>query len=569
MKGDFSMQSVRTLFRLDLKSRFGSVQKIGLSKRMMQICGYVFFVAIYALLIVGIYFLTSMFVKESGLRLEFLVIISTATILIATAVATSTIVKNLYQNGDNELLLRFPVSGKEILLSKSIYCFLHNLVVCVLLMLPFYLTFGIVTKAPAGDYFAYLAIMLISTLIPFFVANIIAVPVMKIMNVVKNQFLLVLIFTIIAICGVFVLYLTSLSNVLEFLKNSEQDIFSPVVIEYIKAFANNAYPFKWYAELINGKVYGGLNGGQMALRCLYIFLLNAVLGVLAYFVTTRQYYKTILYGIETQKTSFTKKIKDKQHSVPVALFRREFYLILRSFNYSFQYFAMACAAPVMVFFCNRLACTMGTESVGAGIMPGLTLMVVVIFVAIIVSFASTCISREGESFYHTKIIPVSYTTQVLVKFFLYSIVAAISVALCCMVSGIYYTSEAGGKLLTALDVGAIFGISLITVISLTCLSMIADIKSPTFNVSGDGEMVSANKNLAIALVVGIVVAAVYGIFGMVFSFMPLVIGDWVVIETGNMAQIYGVLSVFSVLLLIGSVLGLFINLNKRYHKLIP
>lgn len=27
MKGEFSMQSVRTLFRLDLKSRFGSTQK--------------------------------------------------------------------------------------------------------------------------------------------------------------------------------------------------------------------------------------------------------------------------------------------------------------------------------------------------------------------------------------------------------------------------------------------------------------------------------------------------------------------------------------------------------------
>ncbi len=569
MKGEFSMQSVRTLFRLDLKSRFGSVQKIGVSKRIMQILGYVFFAAIYALLIVGIYFLTNMFVEKSGLRLEYLVMIATATILIATAIATSTVVKNLYQNGDNEMLLRFPVSGKEILLSKSIYCFLHNFVVCVLMMLPFYISFGAVTDAPAGDYFAYLGVILISTLFPYSVANIIAVPVMKIMNKVKNQFLLVLIFTIIAICAVFVLYLTSLGNVLEYMKDSEQNIFSKDVIGYFQAFANNAYPFKWYAELINGKVYSGLSGGQMALRCLYIFLLNAALAVGAYFVTTRQYYKTILYGIETQKASFTKKVKDKQHSQPVALFRREFYLILRSFNYSFQYFAMACAAPVMVFFCNRLACTMGTESVGAGIMPGLTLMVIVIFVAIIVSFASTCISREGDSFYHTKIIPVSYTTQVLVKFVLYAAVAAISVSLSCLVSGVYYTSETGGQLLTPLDVGAIFGISLITVISLTCLSMIADIKSPTFNVGGDGEMVQANKNLAIALIVGIVVAALYGIFAMVCSFLPLQIGSWVVVQAGNMEQIYGVLSIFSILLLIGSVLGLFINLNKRYLKLIP
>lgn len=569
MKGEFSIQSVRTLFRLDLKSRFGSTQKIGAWKRILQCCNYLFFIAIYALLIVGIYYLSKIFVDRSGLRLEFLVIVATATILFATLVATGNIVKNLYQNGDNEMLLRFPVSGKEILAAKSIYCFLHNLAVCVFTMLPFYITFGVVTHAVVGDYFSYIAVVLLSSLLPFFLANIIAVPVMKIVNAVKNQFLLILIFAILVICAAFIFYLTALGNVLTYMKDSNQTIFSPDMISRYQSFARNAYPFNWYAELINGKRYGDLSGGQMALRFLYLFLINGALGVVAYFVKSREYYKTILYGIETQKASFKKKIKDKQRPVYYALFRREFYLILRSFNYSFQYFAMACAAPVMVFFCNRLACTMGTESVGADIMPGLTLMVIIIFVTIIVSFASTCISRDGACFYHTKVIPVSFTGQILVKFFLYSMVATVSVALSCAVSGIYYTSDAGGNLLSALDVGAIFGISEITVISLTCLSMIADIKSPTFNVSGDGELVSANKNVAIALIIGIVIAVAYGVFAMVFGFLPLQIGDWVVVERGNMNQIYAVLSVISLLLLGGSVTGMFVNLNKRYLNIIP
>lgn len=570
MKGEFSMQSVRTLFRLDLRSRYGSAQKIGVGKRLLQIGNLLFGLVVYALLIVGIYYLSEIFVERSGLRLEFLVIVATATILLATIIATGTVVKNLYQNGDNEMLLRFPVSGKEILVAKSIYCFLHNLVVCVMIMLPFYITFGVVTKAVVGDYFSYIAIILLSSLLPFFIANIIAVPVMKVVNLVKNQFLLILIFTIIVICLGFIFYLTALSNVLEYLKDSNQNIFSQGMIERYRAFANNAYPFKWYAELINGKRYGALSGGQMALRFLYIFLLNAVFGVGAYFVTTRQYYKTILYGIETQKASFKKKIKDKQKPTVVALFNREFYHILRSFNYSFQYFAMAFAAPVMVFFCNRLACTMGTESVGTQIMPGLTLMVIIIFVTIIVSFASTCISREGDCFYHTKVIPVSYTTQILVKFFMYSIVASISVALCCAISGGYYTSAKGGHLLTPLDVGAIFGISEMTVISLTCLSMIVDIKSPTFNVGGDGELVSANKNVALAMIIGIVVAVAYGVIAMIFSFLPLTIGDWVVFPgIGSMKEIYTALSVFSIILLAGSVTGLFVNLNKRYLHIIP
>lgn len=561
------MQSVRTLFRLDLKSRYGISQGDGRLKKLAQVGNILFFVLVYAVLVVGIYYLSNVFVTRSGLRIEFLVIIATFTIALATIVSTSTVIKNLYQNGDNEMLLRFPVSGKEILVAKSIYCYLHNLVTCLLTMLPFYISFGVVTHASVGDYFAYIGIVLLSTFLPFFIANIIAVPVMKVMNLVKNQFLLVLIFTIIVVCAVFVFYLVSLSNVLKYLKNSNQTIFSADMIARYQHFAQNAYPFNWYAEIINGKKYAGLSSGQYALRFLYMFLINAALGVGAYFVTTREYYKTILYGIETQKASFKKKIKDVRRPVWYALFRREFYLILRSFNYSFQYFAMACAAPVMVFFCNRLAASMGTESVGASIMPGLTLMVIVIFVTIIVSFASTCISREGNCFYHTKIIPVSYTNQILVKFLLYSLTGSLSVALSCAVSGGYYTSEAGGHLLTPLDVGAIFGIAEMLVLSLTCLSMIADIKSPTFNVSGDGELVAANKNVALALIVGIVAAIVYGLFTMLFSFFPFSIGNLVI--GGNMNAIYLILSIVTLLLLAGSLAGLFVNLNKRYQKIVP
>ena len=561
------MQSVRTLFKLDLKSRNGISPDAGKLKKFAQFGNMLFFVLVYAVLVVGIYYLSNVFVTRSGLRIEFLVIIATFTIALATIISTSTVIKNLYQNGDNEMLLRFPVSGKEILVAKSIYCYLHNLVTCLLTMLPFYISFGVVTHASVGDYFAYIGIVLLSTFLPFFIANIIAVPVMKVMNLVKNQFLLVLIFTIIVVCAVFVFYLVSLSNVLKYLKNSNQTIFSADMIARYKHFAQNAYPFNWYAEIINGRKYAGLSSGQYALRFLYMFLINGALGVGAYFVTTREYYKTILYGIETQKASFKKKIKDVRRPVWYALFRREFYLILRSFNYSFQYFAMACAAPVMVFFCNRLAASMSTESVGASIMPGLTLMVIVIFVTIIVSFASTCISREGNCFYHTKIIPVSYTNQILVKFLLYSMTGTLSVALSCAVSGGYYTSEAGGHLLTPLDVGAIFGIAEMLVLSLTCLSMIADIKSPTFNVSGDGELVAANKNVALALIVGIVTAIAYGLFTMLFSFFPFSIGSLVI--GGNMSAIYLILSVITLLLLAGSLAGLFVNLNKRYQKIVP
>ncbi len=568
MKQKVSWQSVKTLFRLDLRSRYGNDKDLSARGKVGRIVNLLFTLVVYGILVAGIYFLSNMFVVRSGLRIEFLVIATTLTMGIATVVAISNVVKNMYMNGDNELLLRFPVNGKEILLAKSIYCALHNIVICFMLMLPFYVVFGVVTVATVGFYFAAIGMILFSSLLPFFFANLVAIPVMRFVNLAKNQFLIILLFTIGLICAAFILYMQALSGVLEYLSDEKTTLFSMDTIAQYKVFAANAYPFNWYAYLLNGKVAGGMLPKDLAMSFLWVLIINVALGVGAYLVTAKFYYNTILKGIETEKTSFQKKnAKNRKRTIFGTLLNREFFLIFRSFNYSFQYLAMACAAPVMVYYCNALAATMGKKSVGASIIPGLTLLVIIIFVTIIVSFASTSISREGNVFYHTKVIPVRFSTQILTKLFLYSLVATASVILCCLTVGIAFATDKGGNLLSTSDVLAIFGISELTVLAQTCLSMWADVKSPTFNVSGDGELVSANKNVALSLFVGILTAVIFGVFAMIFSFQGLTFGDFSI--NMPMSQVYGILAGVSGGILVASVCLLFINLEKSYRNIMP
>lgn len=567
MKDSVSWASVKSLLRLELRSRFGSKVEMSVKDKVMKAVNVIFTIAVYAILVAGIYFLTDMFVKRSNLRFEFLVLATVFTMVITTAVAIGNVVKNLYMSGDNELLLRFPVSGKEILLAKSIYCFIHNVIINAMVILPFYIIFGVVTSAGPGYYFASFGVMLVAMLLPYAIANLLAIPVMMLVNLVKNQFLLVLIFLIGIICAGFILYMTALSGILTYMKEEGQNMFSAEMIARYRDFAAAAYPFKWYAILLNGKASGMFTGADIGLSFLYIVLMTGALGVGAYFTTTRAYYKTILNGIETEKVSFHKKTPNVQRSVFGTLLHREFFLILRSFNYSFQYLAMAIAAPVMVYYCNDLAATMGKDTVGAAIVPGLTLLVIIIFVTIIVSFASTSISREGNAFYHTKIIPVSYTQQILAKLFLYAVVGTGSVVLSCIVVAAAFGTDKAGNLLTSMDIGCIFIISEMLVLSLTCLAIWADVKSPTFNVVGDGELVSANKNVAVSLLVGILVAVAYGVFSMIFSFLPLQIGDKVIID--GMNDIYLILSMISVVILAASFTTLFVNLEKRYQNIAP
>ena len=566
MKTGISWLSIKTLLRLELRSRFGSRVETPVKTHIGRALNILFTLIVYGILVLGIYYLADMFIVRSELRYEFLVFSTVFTMVIATAVAIGNVVKNLYMSGDNELLLRFPVNGAEILIAKSIYCFIHNLIINALLILPFYIVFGVVTKAGAGYYFASIGVMILAVLLPYFVANLVAIPVMILTNFVKNQFLLVLIILIGLICAGFILYMTALKGILNYLGEEQVNLFSGAMILQYKSVATKCYPFKWYATLLSGTPYG-FSSAEVGLSFLYIFLMTAAVGVAAYFVTAKFYYKTILNGIETEKVSFHRKTPNTCRTIFGTLLHREFYLILRSFNYSFQYLAMAVAAPVMVYYCNDLAATMGKDSVGAAIVPGLTLMVIIIFVAIIVSFASTSISREGNAFYHTKIIPVSYTVQVSVKLFLYAIVATASVVLSCIVVAAAFGTEQAGNLLSPLDIGCIFAISEMTVLSLTCLAIWADVRSPIFNVVGDGELVSANKNLALSLLVGILVAVVYGAVAMILGFLPIEIGGFSVVD--GLGDVYLILSMVSLVILGISLTMLYVNLDKRYQKIAP
>ena len=170
--------------------------------------------------------------------------------------------------------------------------------------------------------------------LPYAIANILAIPVMMVMNLVKNQFLLVLILLIAAICGVFILYMTALSGVLQYMRDESAGMFSPEVMAMFRNMADSAYPFRWYALLL-----GGWFAGYSAAEAGAVFPVSlphhgGARALRRISSTTRTYYKIILTGVETEKVSFQKKIPNIKRTVFGTLLHREFFLILRSFNYS-------------------------------------------------------------------------------------------------------------------------------------------------------------------------------------------------------------------------------------------
>lgn len=551
------MSNFLITLKMEFRGHFGLGKNPNRKAWSVFALNLVFDAIIYCVFLTAMYFVSSMVLTGSiPMQYEYLVVATLASMLVQLATSTGSLIKVLYYDVDNELLMRFPIDGMELFLAKAAFVFCNNLILAFLFTLPFYVFYGVFAGMGGGYYVASVAMAMFISLIPFFVANLIAVPVMHLNNLIRNKFGLKLAFIIFLMVLAFSIYMLLLRGILEYYQTSESSVlFSDELMMKIKSIARSIIPASWFANILIGEKAG--------LSSLYVSLITLGVGAISLYLAHRSYYPTLLKSLEKGREAFTKKTKNKPKSQFAAIFTTELKVIFRSFNYSFQYLAMAIAAPLMVYFCNNLAVAVGDSAVGGAIIPGLTLMVVLIFDTIIVSFASTTISRNGATFYMTKLIPVPYKTQILAKMLLYFTVAGASSLLSCLVTWAAFGGERYGNYMGILDVLGIFVISAFIIISQTCVAIMSDMKSPTFDVNGDGELTQANKNVSNSMILGITIAVIYGLLAMIFTYLPIGMMKM------GVKGMYLILGGVSLVLAAVTLLVLLLTVDKKYQKIVP
>lgn len=548
-------------FLITLKMEFRGIFNLGKDPTQkawgLFALNLIFSAIIYAVMVCGIYFICKMILQGSiPMNYEYLALATFISMLVQFVSAAGQLVRVLYYDSDNELLIRFPLEGIELFLAKSVFVYINTLIISIVVTLPFYVFYGIFNNMNGWFYLHSVTTTLLISLIPFFLANLISVPVMHLNNLIRNKFGLKLTLIILLIIVGFSLYMMLLRGILEYYQTQESDtLFTEKTLLILKTIAKGLVPASLYANVLYGEMVWQ--------SILMIFLITAVLGLVSMYLGSQSYYPVLLKSIEKGREAFHKKSKDKPKSVFGTILYTELLTIFRSFNYSFQYLAMAIAAPFMVYFCNNLAVAVGDSSVGGAIIPGLTILVILIFDTIIVSFASTTISRTGENFYFTKIIPIKYRTQLLVKMVLYMIVAGGSNLITCISTWLIFGGKNYGNHIGIVDVLGIFGISFFIIIALTCIAILSDMRSPTFDTNSDGDLVQANKNVTISMVLGIVISVLFGIFAMLFTYIPM--GTW----RAGINGVYIILNAFSFIMAVISSSILFSTAEKRYEKIVP
>lgn len=533
------MNSFRTLFRLELKARFGTKGQKPLLKVVRTGLLLVFVALVYMLYIFGAKQIIEMF-HLYDISSEFLILFIGIAQLILAVFGISSVINTLYHSGDNELLLRFPVSGSAIFLAKITMLVVYQVIFTVAVMLPVFIIFGLETNQ-AWTYYALMPlVMLICVALPLGISNLFAIPAMHLSSQTKHMFTLSLLVSVIFVAAGFALYMNVVQGVVDYMKEEAMSFFSKESIAIVSKAVKYIIPSNFIAYMMIGE--------NMVFNSLMSIFSVCVVIAAALLVIRKFYMGTVLKNIEVEGTSFTKPTVNKVRTPAMAVFKREFTEIFRSSNYSFQYLCMAVAAPVMVFYCNKLAAVMGENTIGSVIVPALTMMVMLIFVSIILSFAASSVSREGENFYLTKISPVSFRMQVMVKLGLYMLVSTISSLITAVV--VWLTGQV--ELWAA---ASAFGISFMISVAITCFAVRLDTSKPQFAVGGDGELSVGNISTFITLFIGFLISVLYGLFGMVGIFL------WG--ETMTFAILGGVSGV----LMIAAVLWLMIGLEKRYSRI--
>ena len=534
------MNEFKTLFRLELKSRFGTK---GTGKPVFTVLKVLIILAliavVYAAYIFGVKQLISMF-HLYEMSTEFLILFVAISELILTLFGISSVIKNLFRSGDNELMMRFPVTPGAVFAAKISIFILYQVIFTLVMELPVFIMFGIIT-AQTWSYYALLPVVLIFCIVfPLSIANLLAIPVMRIGARAKNMFALSLLVSVILVAAGFAIYMNIIQGVVDYMKEEAMSFFSRETMGIVSEAAKYIYPSNWFVYMLIGEWRVGAS--------LLSLLVVAIFATGAFFLNKNYYLDTILRDIEGNGATFTIVTKNKERSPTWATFRREFLDIFRSSNYSFQYLCMAVAAPVMVYYCNKLAAAMGENSIGAIIVPALALMVMLIFCAIILSFAASSVSREGDNFYLTKIVPVSYRTQVLIKIALYMTVSTASILVTTILIFVTGQISAGYAFSAA-------GIAFLISIAVTAFAVRLDTTRPQFAVGGDGELTVGNVSTFVTLFVGFAISVVYGLFGMVGIFL------W------GLTKTFLILAGVSFLLAVAAVLWLMIGLDKRYERI--
>ena len=471
---------------------------------------------------------------------ELLSIVLLATQGISLFFALGTVLNTLYLSKDNQMLICLPITANHLFLSKIIMIYLKELVVNSAIVVPLLLALGSFSRFGLSYYFSLPLLLLFLPALPIIVAGFLSVPVMIVIRFLKKHPLLAIIaiFTFAAAClWVYMSLISALAQEFDIagkqyetaIKVNEaiSDFGKKIPIYYKMALTMASFFANWYFYPI-------------------YFISCIVITCITVLFTRHFFFKIAMSHFENTVRAIPKVKPFRKHNKFVSLFIKEALCAFRSPSDLFEYFLFTVMMPFIVFTYDTLLMSINVNQAGINMVAGAHVMVVALLAMLSNISSASAISRDGENFYTSKIIPVNYYSQIFAKFAFNAVFTLGSLLITAIISAFVYPiwQVLLGTLAVAM---ASFGhIAL-------CIN--TDIKNPTVNMQGNEGASSVSKSTTRCLVYGLLIGFVLGLLVMLMSSME------------NIVVPYLIITALSLVFMIYNVNNLILRINSAYDKI--
>ncbi|MCL2256457.1 MAG: hypothetical protein FWC11_06380, partial [Firmicutes bacterium] len=302
-----------------------------------------------------------------------------------------------------------------------------------------------------------------------------------------------------------------------------------------------------------------------------VLVASVILFTGAFYIANLKYKKFYLEEHGTI-SGFKAKGEYKGISPHKAVARKDRRNIFRSSNYTFQFILVVAITPLLIFFSNRIANYAAFESLrdhgqadmAAAMSFEITLLISLVLIPLASAFAASNISREGHNIYHTKLIPISFRAQLLIKSLIVFIPMFIAIAVGVSLSMINHRNidGAGGMIpgLAGVDVLMLLVISTFMSIGYICLGTYIDLRKPLCNQIGTGELTKSTGHANFIIILGTILGLGFGAIALLAAF------DINIVDISRQGfRIF--LLLFSVVFGSSFATLLFLDGPKRYYRL--
>ena len=353
-------------------------------------------IAITVALIFGLNYLKGTFHLTIGVNMFTTVIFLTQLLGIVTCMGGMLSV--LYTSRENTILLAFPCKYSEIFISKIVVFSIEEIKKSVFFILPFLVSYGIVSGGGVAYWLQMPLTWLIMCLLPVFISAILSIPAIYIKRFLENH---VFIYSILIACvlvGAFVIIVFVLGKL-------------PTPIRILEIYGKFvAFVETAFVSINKFALFYNFIGKMMFADKVYMYLpltllVFVVIGALCFLVAMPFYFKAVSSATEHSKKKKHKVIKHKKNSLFLTLLRKEFKLFFRSSKSVTGAVVVVLVFPIISYVLNFVLAAINTNTVGDFLTVAFNIMITL---SLLGTYNANCameISKEGSEFAILKAAP--------------------------------------------------------------------------------------------------------------------------------------------------------------------